>query len=156
MRKCFFVKRVASFCDTRTKPYTLIYVTHLPSQSTQSVYALMNGAVIETHVSNTQYMMLLNNKTQLEQTQIIVDIGAIWRTFIQEPTVAKRRKQIALSMVRNVQISYSAPCWSEQHDAVKGSVCSVRHIMKWLATDCYTPNWKVGIPFFTTAVISPQ
>lgn len=45
-------------------------MTHLPSQNTQSVYALMNGAVIQTHMSNTQYMMLLNNKTQLEKPKL--------------------------------------------------------------------------------------
>ena len=30
----------------------------------------MNGAVIQTHMSNTQYMMLLNNKTQLKKHKL--------------------------------------------------------------------------------------
>jgi len=66
----FFAKREACFCDTRTKPYTLICMTHIPSQSIRNVYALMNGAVIQTHPSNTQYMMLLSNKTQLEKPKL--------------------------------------------------------------------------------------
>jgi hypothetical protein len=39
-----------------------------------------------------------------------MDIGAIWRNFMQERTVAKRRKEIALNMAGNVQILYSASC----------------------------------------------
>jgi len=30
----------------------------------------MNGTVIQTHLSNTQYMMLLSNKTQLEKPKL--------------------------------------------------------------------------------------
>jgi hypothetical protein len=107
----------------------------------------------DTHVKHTVHDVAKQQNTT-RKTQIIMDIGVIWRTFIQERTVAKRRKQIALSMARNVQISYSAPCWFEQHDAVKGSVCNVRHLMKWLATDWYTPNRTGGISFFTTSVTS--
>jgi hypothetical protein len=145
--KMFFIKREACFCDARTKPYTLIYMTHLLSQSIQICLCPNEWfSNPDTPVKHTLHDVAKQQNTTRE-TQIIMDIGVIWRTFIQQRTVTKRRKQIAFSIVRNVQILYSAPCWFEQHDAVKGSVCSVRHLMKWLATYWYNPNRTVGILF---------
>lgn len=138
----------------RTKPYILIYITHLPSQGLQICLCPNEWCSNpDTLVKHTVHHVVKQTNTT-KKIQIIMDIGAIWRNFMQERTVAKRRKEIALNMAGNVQILYSASCWFEQNDSMKGSACMARHLIKWLDTDCDTQNRTVGIPFSITFVTS--
>jgi len=107
----FFVKSEACYCDMKTKPYTLINIYHSPSFTKHTNCLCPNEwcSNPDTPVKHTVHDVAKQTNT-IRKIQIIMDIGAIWRNFMQERNVAKRRKEIALNMARNVQISYSAPC----------------------------------------------
>jgi hypothetical protein len=106
----FSVKSEACYRDVRTKPYTLIYITHFPSQSMQICLCPNEWCSNpDTPVKLTVHDFAKQTNTT-RKIQIITNIGAFWRNLMQERTVAKRRKQIALNMAGNVQILYSELC----------------------------------------------